>query len=116
MKLFGDVRDKVALVSFVFLFAFYSFVVGVVDWVNPVQSYIYLSGTFFGEYEELSDKAGNRSIRYEIELENGRNAQVTRPDKEERLSIGYKVCFRVGLRKSNVYRPVEQVALSECRE
>ena len=112
MKLFDDARYNVALVSFVLLFVFYKFVVGVVDWVNPVQSYIYLSGTFLGEYGPR-DK---NYIRYEIELENGRNAQISRPNAEDKLPVGYKACFRVGLRKSNVYRPVEQVAMSKCGE
>ena len=121
MKRLSDVRYQVAIVSFVFLFVFFKVFFGAVDtWLNPVQSYEYRKGAFSGKFGPRSKQV----IEYKIVLDNGRSVSIFRSNhaeryrskKVERLPIRYEVCVRVGIRKSNVYRPITEVALSECGE
>ena len=111
MKWFGDVRYKVAIFSLVFLMIFFKVFFGLVNSrLNPIQSYQYHVGSFLGEYERPS----KQSIGYKIELDNGRSVSIYRDKQQERFKIGSKFCFRVGIRNRNVYRPITEVALSDC--
>jgi hypothetical protein len=84
-----------------------------VDWLNPVNSYIYLSGTIESEYSG-SPKAGR--YLFDALLENGRVVDVTQDVRDERLVPGTKVCVAIALRKRVEWRQTTLVSLTKCSQ
>jgi hypothetical protein len=85
----------------------------VIDWLKPVKSFVYLTGTISSEYPG-SPKAGR--YRFSALLENGRVVEVSQSVGDLHLVPGSKVCVAIAVRKRTEWRFTELVPMAKCQQ